>query len=86
VVRSRTLNTRRFSDDGGHTWTLALFPFGFERHHFKFVTTETDVILAGVRPADSNLDYGDLYVSSSDERGRFVLSMRHIVFSKPWKW
>lgn len=32
---------------------MALFPFGYKRHHMRFVTTESDVMLVGVREVDS---------------------------------
>lgn len=77
---------RSYSENGGLNWTLALFPFGYKRHHFRFVSTESDIMLAGVREvnAPASQDYGALYMSANgQETGRFVLSLRHVKYSSP---
>jgi hypothetical protein len=71
-----------YSRNGGLNWTLAQFPFGNKRHHFRFVTTESDVMLVGVRDINDGTDYGAIYMSSNGvEEGLFVLSLRHVRFS-----
>jgi hypothetical protein len=80
----------RFSTDGGVTWKTARFPFETQ-HTMRFVSTERDVLLVGIRHQDKEheANYGDLYVSSiaadSPEVGYFTRSLKHVVMTgKQW--
>jgi hypothetical protein len=79
----------RFSLNGGISWTRALFPFD-ATHTMRFVTSESGVLLVGVRHHDqaAEAEYGDLYVSSTGavEDGFFVRSLRHVYMSPKMWW
>jgi hypothetical protein len=79
----------RYSLNGGVSWVRALFPFE-ATHTMRFVTSETGVLLVGVRHHDKGVEseYGDLYVSSSTavEDGLFVLSLRHVYMTAKMWW
>ena len=88
--RAGALATQRlyYSSDGGASWTLAQFSFGSQPHHYQFITTEHDVLLAGVRDvsASEDADHGTLYVSSNGlEAGLFAPSLHHVRMS-PREW